>query len=319
MIAMDYSKFINHSTEWEEVQLSPEEVVDEDIVAKMLLAKAIINLFMMAVFVIGVPLNLMVCVIVWKQRIINSSLRIVLLSLAIADLFVIFNFTAITLTHEIYDEWIFGSVICTFEIYSICLSQSFEAMMLATAFVAFLLEPKISSRSAWIIVVLLFIISMIMAIPRGFYAIVVEYDEHSICVVDFDADNFSLVLSQLIKLFLPWVTLIIFCIISNYQKIAETKLKRMKVNRISFVIFIVFLLLSSPFAVIKVLTDLKINISHLFLTTAQLMSLLTLIYKPFVYILLDKDFQKEIAANKNFRLKEKQEKSLTLSKNQQLL
>lgn len=316
---MDYSKFINYSTEWEEVQLSSEEIADEDIIAKMLLAKAITNLFMMAVFIIGVPLNLMVCVIVWKQRFLNSSLRIVLASLAIADLFVILNFTAITLTHEIYDEWIFGSALCTFEIYSICLSQSFEAMMLATAFVAFLFEPKVSNRSAWIIVVLLLIISTIMAVPRGFYAIVVEYDERSICVVDFDADNFSLVLSQLVKLLLPWVTLIIFCIISNYQKIAETKINRLKVNRISFVIFIVFLLLSSPFAVIKVLNDMKIDISHLFLTTAQLLSLLTLIYKPFVYILLDKDFQKEIAVNKNFHLQGKQEKSLTLCKNQQLL
>lgn len=296
---MEFSKTVNFSIEWDEMKQFAEEIIDDDVVAEMYLVRSITNLFMLAVFVVGVPLNLMVCVIVLKQQS-RSPLSIIVTSLAIADLLVIFKFSVTTLTHELYDGWIFGSATCTFVIFFVCFCQSFEAIMLATAFAAFLLKPKISQRSVWRIVALVLIASFMLAIPKGLNAVAIDYDDRQICAVDFDADNRFVVLSQLIKLLLPWAIFIILIGVFALQSISQTKLVQMKVNRLLLVLFAAFLLVATPFAVVKILIDLRVNIQYSLLSTAQLLALMSLVYKPLVYILMEKEFKREITDSQSF-------------------
>lgn len=286
---MDYFKTENYSIEWEKFSS-----YDDDEISEKLSLKIVTNIIMSAIFITGVPLNFMICVIIAKQKTSKSPLSLILASLAIADLFVIFTFGVIILAHEIYDEWIFGSVICTFEIFSIFVSQSFEAIMLSIAFVVFSCELKIRKRNVWTIIIILLMLSSMMAFSRGFYAKIADYNGRFICAVDFDANRKSIVIAQLVKLFLPWTSLIIIFVIKTSEKITQSSYFRTKINRICFLLLVVYILLSSPYAVVKTLLDLKINVSYVSMIVTQSLSLITLIYKPVIYLFMSDNFKKSI-------------------------
>jgi hypothetical protein len=162
--------------------------------------------------------------------------------------------------------------------------------MIAT-FATFIYYPRISMQNARTVVIYIWAFSLLMAVPRGYYAEVFEmgYDDKEFCYLDNDVARTYRIFYTLIKCLIPSCVIVASLVLKIQQKESDVK-----INRMLLVLAVTFVTLESPFMWIRILEDhFILDISFAAFVTADLMSTVAFFYKPFVYFLLDDDFRKE--------------------------
>lgn len=251
-------------------------------------------IFSLIFLIIGVPANTMVCVIVARQREERTSLGIFFANLAVADLLAMMKFMAYTLEDEItgnYDEWALGHTMCIIACYTDSLLQSFESITLTTALIVFTFFPQIKIKNTHKLMIVLWIVSSIAAIPHGYFSGITNYGLSTFCFYDDEINFFGKAWKSFLKFLMPWIALMLTLIWRLTRKANSAKM-----NLSLLIVHITFLLFLSPVRLLDFL--------HYFTETFRdwnlwlklsCFSYFLHIYKPLMYFSLDDDFRREFA------------------------
>lgn len=249
------------------------------------------NIFIFAIFVVGVSANLVICWMLKRKWKMQTSLNIVLLNLAISDIIVCCKIALALFVHEISSNWNFGETSCKLYLGLMSTCYYFESITIYITLYVFTIYPKVNKRNVCFTMLVLWIISLMIGTPRGYYATVYEsrfYDE-SYCVINHNHEKVFTSIRGLIELVLPAV--IFGKIMKNYSW--ENLQDKMKSNRMLFTLVAIFLTLTLPLTVLRNMESFGYYFSYLSIYFAHMASCLMLVYKPFVYILLDEGFRSD--------------------------
>lgn len=275
-----------------------DDMEEEEIVNKRSLLQIIYCFLVLALFIVGVPVNLMICVIVARTRKLQTTVNMFLVNLTIADTFMILKIALLTSAEELFNKWIFGKFMCTFVIYTISLCSYFESITVSSTFMLFLFYPRINMRNTWTVILLLWIVSSVVAIPRGYYAKVYENEAYNkaYCAVDYQIDAVFQAMSSAVRFFLPIINAAGFITFNIGYYIHRKKfLVYSKTNLMLFLLLVIFLISTSPYSMIRVIInfELPFEYSYRMFMIAHYLSISRLVYKPFLYIFLADDFKNE--------------------------
>jgi hypothetical protein len=87
--------------------------LEEEIISRRPLLHLMYSFIILALFIIGVPVNLMICGIVARTEKLQKSMNIFFFFLFLVDTVMIIKISVLTLAEEIFSKWIFGKFMCT--------------------------------------------------------------------------------------------------------------------------------------------------------------------------------------------------------------
>lgn len=284
-------------TDW--TDWTDDDMAEELIISEKSFVEIILLLVISVIFVVGIPANLVVCIITNQRRKTGSIINLFLLNLAVADIVVILKLSLITFSDEIFKTWIFGNSFCHFLIYILGLCKFFETIMLVTSFLLFFFFQNITSRESIMVIALSWFAAGVAAIPRGFHAAVVSgfYGEEN-CTMDYDHHALHRSVTMITRSLLPAAVIAVYvCCVLIRKYVRPRILDNVKVNKILLATLITYFLLSAPYSTIRTLLDSEYEFISVFHHSVVIITLFasyfTLIYKPFLYIYLDSDFRND--------------------------
>lgn len=136
-----------------------------------------LRLVYIIVFVIGICGNLVVCVAVIKRKRLRSSNNLFTFNLACADLIVVIIYVPTQMTaFENDHNWALGDAMCriAYIIIPLCLSASIASLLAITVnryrAMVYPMKPKLTSRRIQLIIAIIWILSLLVALPIIFVA-----------------------------------------------------------------------------------------------------------------------------------------------------
>ena len=136
-----------------------------------------LRLLYITVFLIGIVGNLVVCIAVIKRKRLRSSNNLFTFNLAYADLIVVIIYVPTQMTaFENNHNWALGDTMCriAYIIIPLCLSASIGSLLAITVnrylAMVYPMKPKLTRRRVYLIIAIIWIISLLVALPIIFVA-----------------------------------------------------------------------------------------------------------------------------------------------------
>lgn len=260
----------------------------------------IISITFLSVGCLGVAINLYVCLIFTKKPIMRTSLSVIFMNLAIADiLWCLFSIIMYPF-YETPKAAFLGSTMCTFIIFLSSLADSFLPIAIAAPLVIYSFYNEMNVRKCWLLMCSLWLFAILCAIIPAYNA------EHfstpgndSTCVITWTLTsniNHEIcfeIFNVFIHLGLP-IIITATCIIA--QKITKKSFSDNLIHRMCLRIVIIYMILWTPLVMFFFwmrFFDTHSGIFYQLHLVGYGLAMLSMFYKPILYFIYDPPFTKE--------------------------
>jgi len=271
--------------------------------------------------------NILVCHVIFSRKRMRTVTNIFIANLAVSDLLLIILNVPFNLAKTMMTEWLFGSAMC--HIMNMSLITSVYASTFTLSVIAldrqrvllYPLRPRILKSGGLIMVAVIWIASIILALPYGIYSKTKEMDflveEQLRCASFYPSEKFeqyltvvTIVLQYVIPLAVIAVTYgrIVRRIwersdlgaVTAYQHACRSKHKKKSIKML-MVVVIVFAICWMPLNLYHLLTDLHPDMETFHYDTntffaCHWLAISSTCYNPFIYCWLNEAFRAEIKA-----------------------
>ncbi|XP_029903396.1 CX3C chemokine receptor 1-like [Myripristis murdjan] len=212
-------------------------------------------------FVLGVPGNLAVIVFLWRNSQQLSSLsRSLMLNLAVSDLMCLI--TLPLWTYALLTTWIFGSVTCKVLTYVLYCGIYGSLLSVTTLSIqrylqVVWLQNRLNQVGQRGILVLLWIMEIILAIPAVIFRQLVKNDGWTFCLTEFssDAQELAFLLTEVLLGFVLPFSIMAFSYIRLHYKVSQTAFfNNPRMTRLVTSITVIFFVLWIPYHIINLMT-----------------------------------------------------------------
>ncbi|KAK3092102.1 hypothetical protein FSP39_025173 [Pinctada imbricata] len=123
-------------------------------------------------FLLGITGNILVCFAIWRNRTMRTVTNIFILNLAVGDLVVLIICLPPTFIQDVTETWFFGHAMCKIALYLQTVSVSVSVLTLSAISVerwyaiCYPLRFKSTRKRAQIIVVIIWVVSCLVALPE---------------------------------------------------------------------------------------------------------------------------------------------------------
>ncbi|XP_029903227.1 CX3C chemokine receptor 1-like [Myripristis murdjan] len=210
-------------------------------------------------FVLGVPGNLAVIVFLWRNSQQLSSLsRSLMLNLAVSDLMCLI--TLPLWSYALLNTWIFGSVTCKVLTYVLYCGIYGSLLSVTTLSIqrylqVVWLQNRLNQVGQRGILVLLWIMEMILAIPAVIFRQLVKNDGWTYCQTEFssDAQELAFLLTEVLLGFIFPFSIMAFAYIRLHYKVNQTEFfNNPRMTRLVTSITVIFFVLWIPYHIVNV-------------------------------------------------------------------
>ncbi|XP_029902671.1 leukotriene B4 receptor 1-like [Myripristis murdjan] len=211
-------------------------------------------------FVLGVPGNLAVIVFLWRNSQQLSSLsRSLMLNLAVSDLMCLI--TLPLWSYALLNTWIFGSVACKVLTYVVYCGIYGSLLSVTTLSIqrylqVVWLQNRLNQVGQMGVLVPLWIMEIILAIPAPIVRDVVENDSWTYCIFIFssDAQEIAYLLIEVLLGFIFPFSIMAFAYIRLHYKVNQTEFfNNPRMTRLVTSIIVIFFVLWIPYHIVNVL------------------------------------------------------------------
>lgn len=271
--------------------------------------------------------NGLVCHVIFSRRRMRTVTNIFIANLAVSDLLLIVLNVPFNIAKDLMTEWLFGDAMC--RIMNMSLITSVYASTLTLTVIAldrqrvllYPLRPRIMKSGGMVVVALIWIVSIILALPFGIYSKPTEID-HIItkvvrCTSNYPSPMFEqclTVVTIIVQYFIPLTVIAVtygrivrriwersdLGAVTAYQHACRSKHKKKSIKMLMIVVF-VFAVCWLPLNLYHFLTDIHPD-SKMFhynstaFFVCHWIALSSTCYNPFIYCWLNEAFRAEIRA-----------------------
>lgn len=247
------------------------------------IAQVIIAVVLSIVGIIG---NIIMCIVVFRSRNLQTSLNLFLGTLAFTDFLYCLDGVILYPTVLFVDSWIYGEFLCYASIFVDEFHEVYASIITSTAIILFL-SHKISLKMAYITIFIVGMCSAIIFIVSVKFTHLHTFGGQPVCLLDWP-DHMITTAYELLKLLVNVVLPVMLIVVSLVLRF----MLRIEVNasssRLLMVTMIIYVLLLSPITVVQTL----FHYSYLY-TSLIVWSHLAAVYKPIVYYKMDPILRKE--------------------------
>lgn len=271
--------------------------------------------------------NLLVCHVIFRHKRMRTVTNIFIANLAVSDLLLITLNVPFNIAKSLMNEWVFGDAMC--HITNMSLITSVYASTFTLTVIAldrqrvllYPLRPRIMKSGGMIVVAIIWIVSIIMALPFGIYnetkQVNMVLDISLRCTPNFPSELFeqcltvvTIVIQYILPLSIIGITYgrIVRRIwertdlgaVTAFQHARRSKHKKKSIKMLMIVV-VVFAVCWMPLNLYHILTDLHPDIKTFrYSSTAffacHWFALSSTCYNPFIYCWLNEAFRAEIRA-----------------------
>lgn len=254
--------------------------------------KIIQTVLLEVIYLIGIFGSIITCLIVIRKRNSQISLNIFLGTLAIGDLlFCLENFIVCPTYSLLIDTRIFGKDMCLIAYFIDEFHEYYSILIISTAICLYLCHDiNLKMTFGLNIIVVLFSIIIPLFTIKYTHQLLTTDDGHQYCIHEWpnDTSEKALQLSKFfINIVLPFIIIVVSSVLRFCFKIGEGNASS---SRLLLVVMIIHILLWNPLPVVSNFTQIDLFAYHFVL---NLLSQLTIVYKPIVYYGMNHTFKKE--------------------------
>lgn len=274
------------------------EVDDDELWIAKPVAISTILIMCIVICVFGVFVNSMSFLMIAIKRRMQTPINLFLLNLSVADILLAIFTALFEPSQMILRTWIFGKAMCLVTNYTVALCEHFLTFTITAAPVIFLFKPRIEVQNCCRTIALLWIIAAVTAIPRTSH--VLSFQEAPMEKVLFLCQQTVMNPwhQRITTVCLTWIPIIIIMVSLIAYKVAQKKFINESLNiRVSLTVAIIFVLLCIPFTLIRSIepeVSISFEVFESFFSISLLIMMLSVVYKPFVYLWLDQNFREEL-------------------------
>lgn len=280
-----------------------------------------------ALMIIALFGNVLVCHVIFSRRRMRTVTNIFIANLAVSDLLLIILNVPFNLAKTMMTEWLFGSAMC--HIMNMSLITSVYASTFTLTVIAldrqrvllYPLRPRILKSGGLVVVAVIWIVSIMLALPYGIYSKTNEMDflvEKVLrCASFYPSETFEQYLTVFTILLQYVIPLTVIAVtygrivrriwertdlgaVTAYQHACRSKHKKKSIKMLMLVV-IVFAICWMPLNLYHLLTDLHPDSEtfHYDTTTffaCHWLAISSTCYNPFIYCWLNEAFRAEIKA-----------------------
>lgn len=278
------------------------------------------------IFIMGVFGNVLVCFVVFRNRLMQSVTNLFITNLALSDILLCILAVPFTPTYTFLRRWIFGTILChlvpyaqAFSVYTSTLTLT--AIAIDRFFVIiYPFQQRMKLIPCIVIILIIWIVSLMLTLPYGLYMQVArlnftgEYEYY--CEEDWPTEYYRKVYGSItttLQFLLPFliVTFCYVCVSVRLNDRAKTKPgtkttrkeelerdRKKRTNRMLIAMVAVFGLSWLPLNVVNVLNDFYLNthewkMYNVLFFLAHSIAMSSTCYNPILYAWLNDNFRKE--------------------------
>ncbi|KAG4068944.1 hypothetical protein HA402_005092 [Bradysia odoriphaga] len=278
------------------------------------------------IFVMGVFGNVLVCFVVFRNKLMQSVTNLFITNLALSDILLCILAVPFTPSYTFLKRWIFGTILCHLVPYAQGVSVYISTLTLTAIAIDrfFVIIYPFQQRMRLIacisIIFVIWMVSLMLTFPYGLYMQVARLNftgEHEYyCEEDWPTEYYRKVygtVTVILQFLLPFfiVTFCYVCVSIRLNDRHKTKPgtkttkkeeldrdRKKRTNRMLIAMVLVFGLSWLPLNVVNVLNDFYINTSewkiyNVLFFIAHSVAMSSTCYNPFLYAWLNDNFRKE--------------------------
>ncbi|XP_037050899.1 prolactin-releasing peptide receptor-like [Bradysia coprophila] len=278
------------------------------------------------IFTMGVFGNVLVCFVVFRNRLMQSVTNLFITNLALSDILLCILAIPFTPTYTFLRRWIFGTILCHLVPYAQGVSVYTSTLtLMAIAIDRFFViiypfQQRMKVIACIVIILIIWMISLMLTLPYGLYMQVAqlnftgEYEHY--CEEDWPSEHYRRVYGSItttLQFLLPFA-IVTFCYVCvsvrlNYRarmkpgakttkKEEVDRDRKRRTNRMLIVMVAVFGLSWLPLNVVNVLNDFYLNthewkVYNVLFFIAHSIAMSSTCYNPILYAWLNDNFRKE--------------------------
>lgn len=288
------------------------------------LVQALFCCIYVAIFVVGVFGNVLVCYVVFRNRSMQTVTNLFILNLALSDILLCFLAVPITPSYTFLRRWVFGTALCHMMLYAQGCSVYISSLTLTSIaidrffVIIYPFHPRMKLATCGAIVLGIWCFSILVTLPYGLY--IDHYTDlengRSYCEESWPSEHSRKVfgtLTSTLQFALPFL-IISFCYVrvsiklndrarrkpgsktSHKERLDRARKKR--TNRMLIAMVAVFGVSWLPLNCVNILNDFCERCSqwpyyNLLFFVAHAVAMTSTCYNPFLYAWLNENFRKE--------------------------
>ncbi len=278
------------------------------------------------IFVMGVFGNVLVCFVVFRNKLMQSVTNLFITNLALSDILLCILAVPFTPSYTFLRRWIFGTILCHLVPYAQGVSVYISTLTLTAIaidrffVIIYPFQQRMRLIACIAIICIIWTISLLLTIPYGLYMQVSRLnftgENEYYCEEDWPTEYYRKIygtLTVLLQFLLPFfvVTFCYICVSIRLNDRAKTKPgakttkkeeldrdRKKRTNRMLIAMVLVFGLSWLPLNVVNVLNDFYVNTSewsiyNVLFFIAHSVAMSSTCYNPFLYAWLNDNFRKE--------------------------
>lgn len=249
------------------------------------------NVLTAIIYLIGFAGNSFVCCVITRRKQMQTPLNIILLSLAVGDIFLILTESvAQVLGLDSYTGFNVSETSCVWLMYLVTFGYYIVAIQVAIPLVINLFYPRIRKLYSIIVTAAAWLSAAALAVPHGMAATLVTFSsEKTICIHQWGTDAIHLWFEYLI--ILTPLNILMVCLF-----IQKCVLKR-SLNRMFLLLIVIYIACLANFTILKIFLSLtperlSFEVVFLWFKFSRIFFDMIVVYKPILLILYDADFER---------------------------
>lgn len=241
------------------------------------------NVFVIVISLIGIIVNTIVCIIVFRKRKMQTSLNVFLVTLAISDVLYCLFCLIPTSTHYLLDSWNNGICMCYISTFVRSFYSSFTMIAISTSICLFLCN-KVNLKLAYFTIIIISFCTIILALVRTVSVELTTYKDKTICAILLTM--VYKILMILINIVLPFVVIVVSIIFrfSMFESDANPSFWLL------LILLVIKVLLWSPLTILLIFVTLQNKNMY---QIVSFLSHFVVVYKPIVYYVMNKNLKIE--------------------------
>ncbi|XP_017779806.1 PREDICTED: prolactin-releasing peptide receptor-like [Nicrophorus vespilloides] len=299
--------------------MSSENYTDSVEITKYTEVKTVFYLLYGMIFFLGLFGNILVCYVVYSNKAMQTVTNLFITNLALSDILLCVLGIPFTSIYTLYEEWLFGQVICHLVLYAQGTSVYVSTLTLTAIAVdrffviLYPLRQRMRLKTCLGILLGIWLFSMSITIPYGICVNYFTENNVSFCEENwthsYSATAFSL-FTLTLQFAIPFIV-IAYCYLRISRRLNQRakskpgsksarreeadKEKKRRTNRMLIAMVAIFGICWFPLNVINLVNDFnKVEQHfHLFFLISYCMAVSSTCYNPFLYAWLNENFRKE--------------------------
>lgn len=319
----NYTTAIETNIQFEGAEITMSNSTQSDYIHNRVVQSCFIMIYVL-IFIMGVFGNVLVCFVVFRNKLMQSVTNLFITNLALSDILLCILAVPFTPSYTFLKRWIFGTVLCHLVPYAqgvsvYCSTLTLTAIAIDRFFVIiYPFQQRMRLIACILVIFVIWTVSLLLTLPYGLYMQVVRWNltgEHY-CEEAWPTEDYRKVygtVTSVLQFLMPFL-IVTFCYICVSIRLndrhktkpgAKTSKKeefdrdrKKRTNRMLIAMVLVFGLSWLPLNVVNVLNDFYINTSewkiyNVLFFLAHSIAMSSTCYNPFLYAWLNDNFRKE--------------------------